>query len=149
MPRVTAEFYKPVVADGNGSFADVLDRIAGLNSVQRIRGAPDPAGIFALGRTGGDFVGEAARVRMEDLPRIVDLQTGDRSELDMSAQQGLGEEIHFLYDSATDVIAVQKRLHLRASALRDLISDLGQCRIEFDIVLRQDAWERFQRMPLA
>jgi hypothetical protein len=148
MPRVTAEFYKPVVADGDEPFADVLERIARLNSVQRIRGAPDPAGIFALSRTTGDFVGEAARVRMEDLPRIVDLQTGDRSDLDMSSQQGLGEEIHFLYDSTIDVIAVQKRLHMRASALRDLISDLGQRRIDFEIVLREDAWERFQRMPL-
>lgn len=148
MPRVTVEFYKPVVADGNEAFGGLLDRIARLNSVQRIRGAPDPAGIFALGRAADDFVGEAARVRMEDLPRIVDLATGDRSELDMRAHQGLGEEIHFLYDSTADVIAVQKRLHMRASALRDLISDLGQSQIEFHIVLRQDAWERFQQMPL-
>jgi uncharacterized protein DUF6731 len=149
MPRVTIEFYKPVVENEDQiSFADSLDLIAQMNTAQRIRGAPDPAGIFSLQRNGGEFVGDAARIRMEDLPRVADVATGQLHDLNVGAREGLSEEIHFLYDATIDVIAVQKKLLMRASALRDLISDLTGNLIQFQIILRRDAWERFQRMPL-
>jgi hypothetical protein len=149
MSRITIEFYKPVVVnDDDESFGDVLGTIAQMNIPQRIRGAPDPAGIFGLAQNGDDFSGEAARVRMEDLPRAVDIATGRFHDLNVRDHEGLSEEIHFLYDAGIDVIAIQRKLHMRASALRDLISDLAQTQVDFQIILRRDAWERFQQMPL-
>ena len=149
MPRITIEFYKPSVGGDNPQpFSNVLESIAQMNPRQRVRGAPDPAGIFTLQRNGDEFVGEAARIRMEDLPRVANIGTGQRHDVDVQEREGLSEEIHFLYDSALDVVAVQKRLHMRASALKELISDLAESPLDFHIILRRDAWERFQQMGM-
>lgn len=150
MPPINIEFYKPVVEGDNApTFADVLTQVAGMGLAQRIRTAHDPAGIFGLAHVvGHEFVGEAARIRMEDLPRIVNIATGQRHDLNVQPREGLSEEIHFLYDTGVDVIAVQVKRQMRASALRDLLADLSEQKIDFQIILREDAWQRFQQMPL-
>jgi hypothetical protein len=147
MPRFTVEFYKPhVLNPGQVTFADALDQIIGLEAPRRIRRGDDPAAILSLGRDGNQFVGEAARIRMEDLPRIINTDTGNMHDLDMGDREGLGEGIHFLYDSDLDVIAIQHIGHFRAGALERLIADLTDTSLDFHVILTENAWERFQRM---
>ncbi|HET8922083.1 MAG TPA: DUF6731 family protein [Candidatus Acidoferrum sp.] len=152
MPKFNVEFYKPSVQVNPGEpaveFADVLQQIAAMTPRRRIRGGPDPAAILTLGQHGTEYIGEAARIRTEDLPSVVHTTTGNRHNLDIDAHEGLGEEIHFLYDSRLHVIAVQRKGHLRASALESLLSDLSHSYITFEIILRQDALERFDRMAM-
>jgi hypothetical protein len=119
-----------------------------MHPVDRIRRGPDPAAVLSLTHGGNECLGEAARIRMEDLPSIVDIATGRRHNLNVQAQEGLSEEIHFLYDDGVDIIAIQRKLHLRASALERLLADLANVHLEFQIVLREDALRRFQRMGL-
>jgi hypothetical protein len=85
---------------------------------------------------------------MEDLPRVVNTVTAQRHDIEVRDREGLSEEIHFAYDAELDVIAVQKKGQMRASTLRDLIADLTEQSVGFGLILRQDAWERFQRMEL-
>jgi hypothetical protein len=149
MPLINIEFYQPTVESDNGlTFADVLTRVEGMSIAQRLRTDFDPAGIFSLARNGDEFDGEAARIRMEDLPRIVNLTTGQRHDLNVRPREGLSEEIHFIYDATVDVIAVQVKRQMRASALRGLLADLTQQPIDFNIILREDALQRFQHMRL-
>jgi hypothetical protein len=152
MPKFNVEFYKPSVQVEAGApavaFTDVLQRIAGMTARQRTRGGLDPAAVLVLDQDRAEYVGEAARIRTEDLPSVVHTGTGHRHNLDIDAQEGLGEEIHFLYDSAVDIIAVQRRGHFRASALENLLSDLSQNNVRFDVILREDAWQRFENMGL-
>src|SRR5436309_13054767 len=111
MPKITVEFYKPSVhSDEDDSFADLMTTISETEPVQRIRRGADPAAIFALVHTGSEFTGEAAKIRMEDLPRVVDTATGDRHDIHVREREGLSEEICFLYDSDIDVIAVQRNV---------------------------------------
>jgi Family of unknown function (DUF6731) len=149
MPPINIEFYKPTVESDDGlTFADVLTQVESTTMAQRLRTDFDPAGIFSLTRNGDEFAGEAARIRMEDLPRIVNLATGQRHDLNVRPREGLSEEMHFIYDAAVDVIAVQVKRLMRASALRGLLADLTQQRIDFKIILREDALLRFQHMGL-
>jgi hypothetical protein len=149
VPAFNVEFYKPHVVNVRGvAFPDLLDRIVAMNAVDRIRRGNDPAAILTLQHQQNEFLGEAARIRMEDLPSVIDTATGDRHDLDVRVHEGLGEEIHFLYDAALDVVAVQNKGHFRAAALEQLISDLTHAGINFHIILRADAWERFQNMEL-
>jgi len=153
MPKFNVEFYKPSVQVNPGepavAFVDVLQRIAAMTPRQRIRGGLDPAVILSLERQqGAEYFGEAARIRTEDLPSVVHTGTGHRHNLEIDAQEGLGEEIHFLYDSRVDVIAVQRRGHFRASALENLLSDLSRNNVRFDVILREDAWQRFETMDV-
>jgi hypothetical protein len=147
MPKFNVEFYKPEILERDGpSFSQVLDRIVAMNAVDRIRRADDPAAILGLRKEDADFLGEAARIRMEDLPGVIDIANGDRRELDVDAHEGLSEEIHFLYDGALDVIAIQSKGHFRAPALERLLADLARTSLYFQVILTEDAWERFQRM---
>lgn len=149
MPTIWIEFYKPKLPeDEQRTFEDVLNAIARMPLRQRLRTDFDPMGIFSLDQDGRSYVGDTARIRMEDLPRVVDITTGQRHDINIAAREGLSEEIHFLYDATLDVIAIQKRGMLRASALRDLIGDLTGTGVQFLVILREDAWRRFQRMPL-
>ncbi len=147
MPIIRFEFYRPTVHNGGQvTFAHVLEQISRLNAVERIRRGVDPAVVLNLNRNGNEYIGEAARIRMEDLPSVVDIATGDRHDLNVRDREGLGEEIHFLYDSGLNIIAVQRKGPFRASALMDLFSDLTHSVLGFQIVLRRDAWVRFGRM---
>jgi len=152
MPKLNVEFYKPRVHVNPGepavSFIDVLQRIAAMPLRDRIRGGIDPAAILTLDEHHGEYTGESARIRTEDLPSVINTATGNRHNLDIDAQEGLGEEIHFLYDSGLDVITVQRKGHLRASALENLLSDLAHIDVRFEIILREGAWQRFERMEM-
>lgn len=149
MPAFNVEFYKPHVVNVRGvSFSDLLARIVAMNAVERIRTGNDPAAILTLQAHQHEFLGEAARIRMEDLPSVIDTANGSRHDLNVGVHEGLGEEIHFLYDAQLDVIAVQNKGHFRAAALEQLISDLTRTGVNFHVILRGDAWERFQRMEL-
>ncbi len=147
MPRFNVEFYKPRVLDADRPpFPNILNRIIHLNAPDRIRRGDDPAAILSLRRDGNEFLGEAARIRMDDLPSVIDVGNGDRHDLDVDEHEGLGEEIHFLYDADLDVIAIQNRGHFRAPALERLIADLTGTNLNFHVILTENAWEQFQRL---
>lgn len=93
MPAFNIEFHKPHVVHPRGVTCSILlDRIIALNAVQRIRRGDDPAAILVLNRQQDEFLGEAARIRMEDLPSIIDTATGNRHELNVEVQEGVSRQ---------------------------------------------------------
>jgi hypothetical protein len=153
MPPITIEFYKPAIgANGDESFAEVLDDLINLKPGERIRKGDDPAGLFALERVHTKqeqyYFGEAARIRMDDLPQVVNRTTGAKRDLSITDAEGLSEETFFLYNVKLDVLALQKRLSFRSSTLRKLMSDLTPQTIAFHLILKQDAWKRFHDMTV-
>lgn len=149
MPKFSVEFYRPeVLGDTGTSFSDVLQNIAGMNDAGRIRVGDDPAVVLTVEHNENEFIGEAARIRMDDLPSVVSVASGNRHDLQMADQEGLGEEIYFLYDVGLDVIAIQNKGHFRASALALLLGDLASASLYFQPILTRDASDRFDRMSL-
>jgi hypothetical protein len=148
MPTLRIEFYRPSLLNAAGvSFSDVCNQVMALPRPW-IRQGDDPVALLTLERHGEEYMGEAARVRMVDLPSVINVTTCDRHDLNVRNQEGLGEEIHYLYDAAINIIAVQSKLHLRASALQQLFSELSDRNVDFQIVLRADALQRFEDMDL-
>jgi hypothetical protein len=150
MPAFTTEFFRPSLLGNarNLTFEDVLTQIMALNLRQRIRAGDDPAVILTLNQNHSEYAGEAARIRMEDLPSIIDSTTGSRHDLNVANNEGLGEEIYFLYDAGLNVIAVQVKGHFRPGALAHLIGDLANTDVDFQVILREDAFQRFQNLDL-
>jgi hypothetical protein len=147
MPRFNVEFYKPrVLAPENTTFSGVLNTILDLAGVDRIRAGTDPAAILTIHRHEHEIFGEAARIRMDDLPSVIDVADGRRHDLDVEEHEGLGEEVHFLYDADLDVIAVQTRGHFRAADLANLFADLSDTTLEFQVMLSPDAVQKMQRV---
>ena len=117
-----------------------------MEPVQRIRRGGDPAAVLNLARQEDEYLGEAARIRMEDLPSVIDTANGNRHDLDVLWSRKGWEEIHFLYDSGLNVIAIQNRGHFRASALERLLAELGGNNLDFQVIFTEDAFRRFERM---
>jgi hypothetical protein len=122
MATIWIEFFRPTVS--GGTFVEVMKAIKQMPKAQRVRKNPETMGIFSTGRKDHQFWGEAAKIRTPDLPVV------------------------FVYDSRLDVIAIQKSQMLRAFALQNFLSELTSTPISFRPILRQDAWDRFQKMPL-
>jgi hypothetical protein len=152
MPAFNVDFFKPALLGlqnpAETTFEGLLLQISEMNLVNRIRRGEDPAVVLALTAGNYEYLGEAARIRMEDFPSIINSTTGGRHDLDVGNNEGLGEEIYFLYDAGMDVLAVQIKAHFRPGALAQLIGDLTNAQLEFHPILREDAWERFQQMDL-
>ena len=149
MPKVTIDFWDPI--DNNGNHFDLLpvcSDVHGLRVRDRMqdRGTEYTDYVVHVESRDGQGFGMAARIRKENLPEKVNLQTGDVRPLDLLAQEGLAEEVHFLYDQGLQTLVTQRNRIFRASALVDLLRDLSGAMFGIQPKLREDAWQRFRRM---
>jgi Family of unknown function (DUF6731) len=94
----------------------------------------------------GSASGTAARIRNEDWPERANLRTGTLQPLDLPPDEAIAEEMSFLYDRNLRVLATQRHGYFRASALVELLCDITGATFDIQPKLRQDAWQRFQRM---
>ena len=83
---------------------------------------------------------------MQDFPAVVDTSSGALNDLLIGDLKGLGEQLAFVYDTGLNVIGVQSHNLLRASSLKNFMSDITNKAIDFQIILRQDALNRFDKI---
>ncbi len=149
MPRVNVDFWEPIGPDGN--WFDLLPALtyAGNLRVQermRDRGSEYTDYLVEVNFQNAQSSGMAARIRKENLPERANLRTGDLNPLNLAANEGLAEEVHFLYDDGLRVLLTQRNRIFRAGAVSDLIAELGNTMFGIQPKLREDAWHRFRRM---
>jgi hypothetical protein len=94
----------------------------------------------------GAASGTAARIRNEDWPERVNLRTGALQPLQLPPDEAIAEEMNFLYDKQLQVLATQRQRYFRASALVELLCDITRNTFDIQPKLREDAWQRFQRL---
>jgi hypothetical protein len=73
----------------------------------------------------------------------------DVTPLDLTANEGVAEKTHFLFDRGLQVFLVQRNRFMRAGVVVDLICEVLDVRldtIDLQPKLRQDAWNRFNGM---
>lgn len=102
------DFYSVETPDGV-NFRDLLAQANALpndnSRVQEIEGIPYR--LQELRHAGRLRLGDMVRIRMNDIPIIVSLD-GDVDEVELEADEGIGEETAFLYDNTTRVLAIQR-----------------------------------------
>lgn len=90
--------------------------------------------------------GEATRGRKVNLPGKLNVQNGARVDLGVRPEEAVDEAVHFVYDASLQVLVTQRQMIFRATALDSLLRDLGNGNFHLSPVLRQDKWNRVNRM---
>lgn len=126
------------------------NRIDGLeNRTQMMGGYPVRA--ERIEETHNVWIGEMIKVRMDELPVRVG-PSSPITELGLRDDEGVGEPNGFLYDPSTRVMVTHGE-HYGVSAVKmvEYFAEATQCRspIEVEPVLREDAWQKFNRMTTA
>lgn len=149
MPTFTADFWQ--VRDPDGDHFD-LSAVCEACSKKPFgnrtmdRGA-DLVDYLAHSESNGtESHGVIARIRKRNWPERVNLQTGELKPLGLGKNEAIAEEVSFLYDSKLKVLATQRHRLLRASSIPDLLNHIEGATFTLEPVLREDAWQRFNKM---
>lgn len=84
------------------------------------------------------------RIRMEPLPVKTRL-TGERADLELDEDEGLGEDVAIAYDKKLKVLAIQRNIHsITSSSILDWIKKESEnSEIELYPILKKDSIKRF------
>lgn len=150
MPWLTVDFWH-VLQDANNSPFDLLaflSQLGNLPAQQRLvdRGIEYSDFLETPQFGNGQAFGEATRGRKVNLPGKLNVRSGARSDLGVMPDEAVDEAIRYVYDAGLQVLVTQRQLIFRASALVSLLRELGNGAFHLSPVLRQDKWNRVQRM---
>lgn len=148
MPRVTVDFWDPVELSGAPvDLLPLLNDVGDLPPVARICDRGPHADYLAESSVSGSRgQGLAVRIRKENLPGKGNFQTGDLSSLALAAEEGIAEQVSFLYDRDLQVLVTQRHRMFRASSVTRLLGEVAGHPFSVQPKLRQDAWNRLEGM---
>jgi hypothetical protein len=150
MPWLRVDIWH-VLRDVDNQHFDLLpamQQIAGMPPQQRLRdrGIEYSDFLEVPQIQGNQVFGEAARGRKVNLPGRLNWQTGDRGALGILPAEAVDEAVHFVYDADLRVLVTQRQALFRATAVTELLRDVSNAQFHIDPVLRQDKWNRVERM---
>lgn len=147
--EISIRFYQVECPEGV-RLENVLSRIRRKNARNRTVSLNSIPTLMAKLRKDDDYYqGEVIKIRMDGLPGVVRMGADEINDLELQADQGLGEEAAFLYHIPTGIIALQLNISgVRESAFCRYISNFGDTDQPFLLrpVLRQDAFARYENM---
>lgn len=90
--------------------------------------------------------GDMMKIRMDEVPLKVKLN-GEAEAIDLDDDEGIGEETAFLFDPATQVLALQRnRYGVSIGALSSYIEQIGRIEaINFDPVITEEGIRKLER----
>lgn len=132
---------------GTTPFEQGLLELAKLQGEARVHHNGDyPVRLQNLVKYQDAYIGDVARIRMNDIPDKLKL-SGEREEIELDEDQGLGEISSFLYHPHTKVLMMMRNrnaVSLSAfSAYMDAKHPLNGVR--YDLILQEEAYERLQK----
>lgn len=148
--RINVEFYQLIMPDGCGVlFEQVFDRISSFDlPARQHRSRGVPIRIETTSASAATREGDILKIRMENLPQKVPLNA-PAGPLDLSDNEGLGEETAFLYDCALKVLVIQRnQFGVLPSAFARYFSEKHDLEgvIELKLILQEDAMKRLAGM---
>jgi hypothetical protein len=109
--NIRIDFYRVALPDGQPTFKDLLQTVFSKPAKQRnFKVRERTLRLQSLYNWGGCQEGELVRIRIDDIPSIADL-SGGLSELQLQADQGVGERAVFVYDERIRILAIERNLH--------------------------------------
>lgn len=104
--------------------------------------------LIALHRRGGYFLGDLARIRMNDIPDKMRLN-GERQTIELDDDQGLGELTSFIYNPAIRALVfMRNKFSVSASGFASYFQNLGHIQgvMYLEHILETDAYRKLARM---
>jgi hypothetical protein len=151
MPKtVTVDFWDVLDMDGNPF--DLFSVIEGASQLEvAARMKPRWAGqidflaeAFFLNQS--SVSGTAVLIRTQDWPGRIHLETGALNALNLPTGEEVREDMSFVFDRSLQTLATQRQQLFRASRFANLLQDITRTPFIIQPKLREDAWERFERM---
>lgn len=142
------DFFRVVHQKGcKVTFEKALLEIHKLTGKARVHHNGDyPVRLQTLGKHQDTYIGDIARIRMNDIPDKLKL-SGEREEIELDDDQGLGEISSFLYHAETSVlILLRNRNAVSLSAFSEYMSAKQSLHgVKYDLILQEEAYERLNK----
>lgn len=148
--QIKIDFFQVQQREGDGPFADVIDRVAQIQMASRIQ--TTSKGPIRLQRSarwaeyGDCSEGDIVRIRIGE-PAAIGALSGSLRSAATQDDEGPAESTAFLYDAVAKVLLVQRsRTGVSAPTILDYFCAKGGGRAELAAILRKDAIARLRRM---
>ncbi|WP_018132706.1 DUF6731 family protein [Effusibacillus pohliae] len=148
---INIDFYQVQEQTGT-TLQSVFEAIAKTDPLQRTRKAGNEyASIVELIKDGDVWLGTIVKIRMNQIPRKASL-SGVVEDFDLKDDEGVGEEVSFLYDPAPKIRALVLQYNhygVRAGSFREYVSHFMENAI-FDLypILTTDALVRMSKKKI-
>lgn len=129
------------------TFEGALVAIDKLQGKQRVHDNGDyPVRLQRLGKYQDAYIGDIARIRMNDIPDRLKL-SGERKDLELDEDEGLGEISTFIYHPPTNVLVMMRnRNAVSMSAFSGYMeAKQGLHGFRYDVILQEEAYERLKK----
>ncbi len=148
MHWINIDFYDVFSGDERADMMAILSSVGNREPSPRLadRGEEYSDFIEILGVTDKQVFGGGARIRKMGLPGRFNLQFIQHLDLGIGEDEGLEENVFFLYDEPHKTLALQRHPLFRSTALQRLLEELGETNLFFQPKLRKDRWERLNKM---
>jgi hypothetical protein len=150
MKQLSIDFYRVTMPHGARAFETVVETVSQLaaGAARNLEVSGAPIRLQESAAWQHCVEGEMVRIRMDMLPRKASL-AGDLDDLDLDADEGLGEESAFLYDPRMRVLLIQRnRTGVSASSLAWYFKEKGNLGdpINLEPVLQRGVMQKLARM---
>ncbi|WP_020675518.1 DUF6731 family protein [Geopsychrobacter electrodiphilus] len=150
--KINFDFFKVNMPEGGGTFETLLDSIFALPGEERTyEGTRYHVRLNALRRNkNGRIIGEAAKIRMTDIPEKMKLN-GVTDQIDLDEDQGIGDTAAFVYVPDLQILIYQKnRDAVSASSFCTYVSEIedNEGDVVFDVILEAEALQRLAEMDI-
>lgn len=124
--KIHVDFYTVEIPDDKPTFDSIMNTVMALPEVRRhILRHNEPVKLEHGRRSINRWEGDLTRIRMRQIPPKSSTLHPSVA-LDLSADEGLGEENAFIYDVSTRVLAIQRnRLGVGSAAFTEFFEQMG------------------------
>jgi hypothetical protein len=147
--KLTFDFFQVIMPkDSSLNLGSILSQISTLTGKQQLDTMGDyPIRLHSLNNTTPDFLGDIARIRMDDIPPKMKL-SGETNPLGLDDDEGLGEISSFIFHPTTNVLMLMRnRNAVGISAFCRYIETFGKIEgVQFRHVFHPDVYKRLQRL---
>lgn len=144
---ITFDFYRVKVEDKAGrSFPDLLEEMNAVDDRAQSR-TDDAIRLQPVKKSHGMLRGDMLRIRLNEVPVKAKL-SGETKEIDLAADEGIGEETAYLFHPNTRILVIQRnRIGVSAAVMAKYFRTLCKVRaVNLEMILKQDALERIRGM---
>ncbi len=149
--KLTFDFFQVIMPEGSHSnLGSILKNINVLQGKKRLDTIGEyPIRLQHLNNTASEFLGDIARIRMNDIPPKMKL-SGETNHLELDEDEGLGEITSFIFHSAINVLMLMRnRNAVSISAFCHYIENFsGVQDIQFRYIFQPDIYKRLQRLEI-
>lgn len=143
--HLTFEFFKVTQPkDSSLNFEDILVRLLNKDITQKDKR------IVAYENNSNEIVIVFTKVRMNNIPDKINVNTGSCSPIELRDDEGLSEKVVFIFNKKLKIVAIQKNVNsITSTGIFNFIrTEIDDSKFETGFIIRQDVLDQLYKMKL-